>query len=80
MNRQDRVASSFFNTNRNTHNTYQRGGFQKDLTRLGRVSHNHPCSLQGPGVVQVLECWQIAANHLLSRTNDTLQLFSGLWQ
>jgi len=31
------------------------------------------CSPQVPGGEQVLERWQIAANHLLSRANDTLQ-------
>lgn len=31
------------------------------------------CTPQVPGGVQVLEGWQIATDHLLSRTNDTLQ-------
>ena len=37
------------------------------------VSHNLSSSPQGPGGVQVLERWQIAANHLLCGANDTLQ-------
>ncbi len=31
------------------------------------------CMPQGPGGVQVLEQWQIAASHLLGRANDMLQ-------
>ena len=37
------------------------------------VGHNPPCTPQGPGGIQVLEGWQIAANLLLSRVDDTFQ-------
>ena len=40
---------------------------------MGGVGHNLPHSLQGPRGVQVLEGWQIAADHLLSSADDTLQ-------
>jgi len=43
------------------------------MSTVGGVDHNLTCSPQGPGGVQVLERWQIAADHLLSRANDTLQ-------
>ena len=43
------------------------------MSRVGGVGYNLPCLPQGPGGIQVLEGWQIAANHLLSRANDTLQ-------
>jgi len=39
----------------------------------GRGRPQSYCSPQGPGGVQVLERWQIAADHLLSRANYTLQ-------
>ena len=40
---------------------------------MGGVGHNLPCSPQGPRGVQVLEGRQIAAHHLLSNADDTLQ-------
>jgi len=40
---------------------------------VGGVDHELTCSPQGPGGMQVLERWQIAAYHLLSRANETLQ-------
>lgn len=43
------------------------------VSGVGGVGHNLTCTLQGPGGVQVLERWKIAANHLLCRANDTLQ-------
>ena len=43
------------------------------MSRLGGVGHNLPCSPQGPRGVQVLEGRQIAADHLLSCADDTLQ-------
>src|SRR4029434_7971309 len=50
-----------------------RGVSKKFVSRVGGVGHNLPCTPQGPGCIQVLERWQIASNHPLSRTNDTLQ-------
>ncbi|XP_035526791.1 phospholipid phosphatase-related protein type 4-like [Morone saxatilis] len=48
-----------------------RGKCFKELeSGVGGVSHNIACTPQGPGGVQVLEAWQIAADHLLSRSND----------
>ncbi len=43
------------------------------MSKVGGVGHNLSCMPQGPGGIQVLERWQIAANHLLCRANDTLQ-------
>ena len=43
------------------------------MTLVGEIGHNLTCPPQGPGGEQVLERWQIAPNHLLSRTNYTLQ-------
>src|SRR4029434_4988775 len=43
------------------------------VSRVGGVGHNLPCTPQGRGCIQVLERWQIAANHLLGGTDDTLQ-------
>jgi len=43
------------------------------MSRVGGVDYNLTCSPQGPGGLQVLERWQIAANHHFSRANDTLQ-------
>lgn len=40
---------------------------------LSRVGHDLPCTLHGPGVVQVLERLHVAFDHPLSRVNDTLQ-------
>ena len=40
---------------------------------MGGVSCNLACTPQGPGGLQILETWEVAANHLLSRVNDTLQ-------
>ena len=40
---------------------------------MGGVGHNLPRSLQGPRGVQVLDGRQIAADHLLSSAEDTLQ-------
>jgi len=40
---------------------------------VGGVDHNFTRLRQGPGGVQVLEGWQISANHLLSRANGMLQ-------
>lgn len=34
------------------------------------VDHNLTCLPQGPRGVHVLERWQMAAGHLLSRAND----------
>lgn len=45
---------------------------KKFLSRVGGFGLNLSLRLHVPGVVQVLERWQIAANHLLSRANDTL--------
>src|SRR4029434_7943687 len=51
-----------------------RGKYLKEfVTRVGGVGHNLTCTPQGPGCIQVLERFQIAANHLFSRKNDTLQ-------
>ena len=46
------------------------------MSGMGGVSCNLACTPQGPGGVQILETWEVATNHLLSRVNDTLQ--SGL--
>jgi len=43
------------------------------MSGVGGVDHNLTCSPQGPGGVQVLERLQIAADHLLSRGNDTME-------
>jgi len=43
------------------------------VSGVGWVDHNLTCSPQGLEGVQVLERWQIAANHLLSKANDMLQ-------
>jgi len=43
------------------------------MSGVGGVDHNLTCWPQGPGGMQVPERWQITANHLLSRANDTLQ-------
>ena len=40
---------------------------------MGEVSHSLPRLPQSPRGVQVLEGRQIAANHLLSSADDTLQ-------
>ena len=40
---------------------------------MGGVSCNLACTPQGPGEVQILETWKVAAKHLLSRVNDALQ-------
>ena len=52
------------------------------VSGMGGVSCNLACTPKGPGGVQILETWEAATNHLLSRVNDTLQ--SGLvpwpWQ
>jgi len=37
------------------------------------IGHYLPCLPQGPGGVQVVEGWQIAANHPLCRADETLQ-------
>jgi len=47
------------------------------MSGMGGVDHNLTCSPQRPGVVQFLERWQIAVDHLLSRANDTLQSVLG---
>src|SRR4029434_2086040 len=50
------------------------GEWHKEFVyRVGGISHNLPCMPQGPGCIQILERWQIAANHLLRRTDDMLQ-------
>ncbi len=46
---------------------------KESVTGVGGVSHNLTFTLYGPRVVQVLEGWKIAADHFLSRSNDTLQ-------
>lgn len=43
------------------------------MSGVGGVCRNISCMSQGPGGVQVLESWKIAASHLLSRANDTLR-------
>ena len=40
---------------------------------MGGIGHNLTCPPQGPRGEQVLKRWKIAANHLLGRTDDTLQ-------
>lgn len=49
-----------------------RGESKKFLSRVGGFGLNLSHTLHGPGVVQVLERWQIVANHLLGHANDTL--------
>ena len=51
-------------------------GFEQFVSRLGGVGHYLPCPPQGPGGVQVVEGWQIAAYHPLCRAEDTLQPWS----
>ena len=43
------------------------------MTSVKGINHNLPFTLQGPGGLQILERWKIAANHFLCRPNDTLQ-------
>jgi len=44
------------------------------MSRVGGVDHNLNCSPQGPGGMQVLERWQIAANHLSPHLSFSLSL------
>ena len=46
---------------------------QKFVSKMKEADNNLTCTPQGPWGVQVLERRQIAAAHLLSRANDTLQ-------
>ena len=43
------------------------------MSRVGALGHNLPRFPQGPRGVQDLEGRQVAANHLLRSTDDTLQ-------
>ena len=42
-----------------------KGSGWNSVSRMGEVGHNLSSSPQGPRGVQVLERWQIAADHLL---------------
>ena len=43
------------------------------VSRMGGVRYNLTCTPQGPRGVQVLHGWQVAADHPLSRANDSPQ-------
>ena len=49
------------------------GGGEQFVSRVGGLGHYLPCPPQGPGGMQVVEGWQIAADRLLCRADDTLQ-------
>ena len=49
------------------------GGGEQFVSRVGGLGHHLPCPPQGPGGMQVVEGWQIAADRLICRADDTLQ-------
>ena len=49
-------------------------GGEQFVSRVAGVGHYLPCPPQGSGGVQVVEGWQIAANHLLCREASKLFL------
>lgn len=56
--------------------SFQRGRSQKVYVWDGRGHYNPSCSPPGPGGVQVLERWEIAADRLLGRMNDGYRTWS----
>ena len=51
----------------------RREGGEQFVSRVGGVGQYLSCPPQGPGGMQVVEGWQIAADHPLCRADDTLQ-------
>lgn len=52
--------------------------FEQRMTRLGGVSYKLSCTTQSSCGIHVLQCWQIASNHLLRGPENMLLLVLSL--